>query len=420
VSDAPLRRWHAAPLPERRLVCIGDSITNDREMKLVRVESNWVSQVRGALGEAAATRANDGFCGLWHEEWTRAGSWSRATPSDPFDVAPFGHGWYSSGETADVLTWTKPRGSHVSSFELFWCHATEGGAWQYRVDDDAWQTVALPPGPPDARAHRCVVTQAVRDRVEVRGYDGTAPVVAHIVGIGTASAPRPDDGPVVHNLGHAGQLLAQFCRRSAGDPLALLDVLRPQLAIVMFSNDVRIGAVDVFAACLRELLERLQPYADVLVMTPFEQRGPRRVEDAITTAGSTRVRSASARFLRSDLTVDVRGTTLADGSHIVGVAGPDEVTLDKPATKTSGATDLEVVIKRSPQSQAAYRAVARAVAEDAGCPVVDLYEAWRAEVGAGWGSAYDAGWMTDGLHPSQRGHDDIARRVTAILGLDPH
>jgi hypothetical protein len=419
VSSEPLRRWHTTPLQQRVLACIGDSITNDREMKLARVESNWVSQVTSALGEAAATPVNAGFCGLWHEEWTRTGSWRRATRADPFDVAPFGQGWYSSGEHVDMLTWTKPRGSHVGSFELFWCHAAGTGAWQYRVDGGAWHSISLPPRPPDARLHRVTVAQEVRAQVQVRGYDGTAPCVANLVGIGVASAPRPGTGPTVHNLGQAGQLLAEFCRPSAGDPLALLDVLQPHLAIVLFSNDVRLEAVDSFGARLRQVVERLQPYADVLVMAPFEQRGTRRVEDAVTTAGSTRLRSASAHFLRSDLWVGVHGPTLATGTRIAGVVAPDEVTLDQPAISSSDATEVEIVLPRSPELQAEYRATASAVAEATGCPVVDLYECWRSEVGVGWEAAHAAGLMADGLHPSQRGHDDIARRVTALLGLDP-
>jgi lysophospholipase L1-like esterase len=419
-EESLLPRWHTTPVHERRLACIGDSITDDREMKLVRVESNWVSQVRTALGDAAATAVNDGFCGLWHEEWTRTGAWSRATRADAFDVAPFGHEWYSSGESIDELTWTRPQGPDVASFELLWCDAPGSGAWQYRVDGDDWQSISLPPGPPDGRIHRLVVDQRVHSHVQVRGYDGAAPCIAHMVGIVVASTPRPDAGPVLHNLGQAGQLLAEFCRPSAGDPLALLDELRPHLATIMFTNDVRVGAVDVFAARLRQVIERLRPYADVLVMTPFEQRGARRVDDAVTVAGSTRVTSASARFLRSDLRVDVQGTTIASGSHIVGLPAPDVVTLNKAATGSSDATDLEIVVRRSPELQAAYRAAASAVAKELGCPVVDLHAAWRAEVGAGWDAAYAAGLMHDGLHPSQRGHDDIARRVTAILGLDPN
>jgi hypothetical protein len=33
------------------------------------------------------------------------------------------------------------------------------------------------------------------------------------------------------------------------------------------------------------------------------------------------------------------------------------------------------------------------------------------------GAAWDAGFMHDGLHPTQLGHDDIAIRAQSVLGL---
>lgn len=416
-----LSRWHDTPMQSRVLACIGDSITYDREMPLARVERNWVSQVARALGEAAGVRANDGFRGLWHkEEWTASGSWTRATRDDPFDVVPFGQTWCSSGTAADELTWTRPADVVADCTDILWAHREGGGRWQYRVDEQPWQCVDLPTGPPDNRLHRVHLPRAVCRTLRVRGYDGTAPCIAAIAGVDVPGERAGERRPTVHNLGQANQFLGEFCRPSAGDPLALLDALRPHLAVVMFSNDVRVGIVDVFAERLRRLIERVEPYADVLVMTPFEQRGTRRVDDASTVAGSTEVRSERAQFFRTDIDAPLRGSAIAKGAVVIGVPAPDRARMSKPATATSDAGTLEVVVRRHPQLQATYRAFARAVAERSGCSTLDLYEAWSAEVGEGWAPAYAAGLMHDGLHPSQRGHDDIARRVVARLALDPH
>ena len=123
-----------------------------------------------------------------------------------------------------------------------------------------------------------VVDQPVGDRVEVRGFDGTAPCIAALAGIDVrAPAPLARTRTRVHHLGLGMRMLATFCRESsAGDPLAVLDVLRPQLVVVAFSNDVLWSAPASYESTLRQLIGRVEPYADVLVISPFEQRPPRR------------------------------------------------------------------------------------------------------------------------------------------------
>jgi hypothetical protein len=43
-----------------------------------------------------------------------------------------------------------------------------------------------------------------------------------------------------------------------------------------------------------------------------------------------------------------------------------------------------------------------------------FHAAWE-DFGAGWDAAKAAGLMQDPLHPTQRGHDDTALRVQAVL-----
>jgi lysophospholipase L1-like esterase len=73
--------------------------------------------------------------------------------------------------------------------------------------------------------------------------------------------------------------------------------------------------------------------------------------------------------------------------------------------------------RRDPRMQTRYRAVTREVAATYGCALLDLYEEWGALAGVGFEAANAHGLMHDGLHPSQAGHDDIAARVAAILGV---
>lgn len=386
-------------------------------MPRIGIARNWVTQLAYAM-DPSSTRNVGGFRGLWHhDEWTSTGDWRETQATDPFDVAPFGKGLYSSGLAADRLTWTKPAGLEVGGFELYSFDVPGAGRWQYRVDGDAWRS------PREARATgtnltRVLVRESVTDRVEVRGSEGDKPCIATIAGIGTYSGPPPEDRSiVVHNLGHQEQTLAWFCRDSAGDPLALLDLLRPDLVIVLFSNDVRFRDADRFGGALSRVVSRVAPYADTLLVTPFEQRPPRVVSDATTIAGSTVVTSPKALFLHTDTGTPLRGTNVARGARIASVLSAGHITMTIPAVGSASVGDLMICGRRDLMVQAMYRAFTKAVAAEKGCALVDLHDLWMRQFGQGWDAAYAAGLMHDGLHPSQRGHDHIAAAVKETLGL---
>src|SRR5438552_13525618 len=122
----PLMRWKSARSRARQVVRIGDSITQatgGRAPLAAGVTRNWVEQLTTALDEETGPRPGDGFRGLWRrDEWKRRGAWTRAEPSEPFDVAPFGQGFYSSGGTVDSLAWKKPAAFAVAAFDLYWFH----------------------------------------------------------------------------------------------------------------------------------------------------------------------------------------------------------------------------------------------------------------------------------------------------------
>src|SRR5262249_17284603 len=149
---------------------------------------------------------------------------------------------------------------------------------------------------------RIFVEAPVESFVAMRGHDGSAPCVAAVAGLSVYANQSPDArGLVVHNLGSQQRSLAQFCRPSEGDPFALLDELRPELVTVMFTNDVRFRDPDRFARALERLVTRVGHYGVPLIMTAFEQRTPRVVEDAVTAAGTRALTSATARFLPTDV-----------------------------------------------------------------------------------------------------------------------
>ena len=405
----------------RKVVCVGDSITYGAAgpAKPLLGVVGWVDQLRSALADGTE-QPGGGFRGLWRsDEWTRTGSWTRTTPTELFDVAPFGYGYFSSGSSADGLTWTRPDWMDVAGFDLYWFHMTGTGDWQYRVDGGGWRDSGARSEPVDNRLHRLLVTEAVASRIEIRGHDRTGGCVAPIAGISTfAQLPVPS-ATVVHNLGCPGNWLTGFCRASAGDPLALLDDLRPDLMTVLFSNDAMFEMSARFGAQLRVLVDRAGDYADVLLISPFEQRSHRRVDDAITVGGSHVLRSSTASFGPADLSRAVTGTNIPHRARIVGVMSAQSVTMSHAATGSSELGELIVGRRRTPAQQAAHRTITAEVAQATGCAFLDLYDAWAAIAGAGWDAANAHGFMADALHPSQLGHDDIATRVKAMLRVGP-
>jgi hypothetical protein len=380
------------------------------------VRSNWVEQLASAFDASKGPRPGDGFRGLWRgDEWVYAGAWTRTERTSAFDVAPFGQGWFSSGQSADQLTWTRPVGVDVAAFDIYWFHMPETGNWQYRIDGGQWTNADLPVVTADDRLHRLFVREPVSRTVDIRGHDGQDACIAGIVGINVyAMSPARAAGTTVHNLGHNFESLLWFCRSSAGNPLALLDDLRPDAVTVLFSNDVPLNVPQRFRGVLRALVERVRPYADVLIISPYEQRPPRSLHDAITRTGDTVVRSSTASFLSSDVRWPVSGTNIAAGTTIASVESAELASLSSPATGSCTGGEL-VIGGRDASSQAEHRAIAEEVAETMDCAYLDLFCAWASIAGPGWDSANAFGLMHDRLHPSQLGHDSIATRVQIAL-----
>jgi lysophospholipase L1-like esterase len=291
VPPRALERWLCSHDSRVDVVCIGDSITQGYIGGFeytVGGSGSWVDKLGSAMGRAIGPNLGYGFRGLWlgldsnsDHEWTKTGTWKRTTASQAFDVCPFGDGFYSNGGSGDILTWTKPSALSVSGFDLYWFGMSGAGNWQYRVDNGAWTNMNQSLTSPVNKLHKFYVSRPVNSTVQIRAYNGTAACLAPIGGIGIYStSPLMTSGVVVHDLGRDSNFLAVFARSSAGDPLAWFDAVvsnppglkvRPALVTVMFSNDVVFNSPARWQSDLLTVINRIAPYADVLLMNPYEQ-----------------------------------------------------------------------------------------------------------------------------------------------------
>ncbi len=401
------------------MLCVGDSMMRafDDKSNVVSARS-WMDLVTTALGAGSAQGPGDGFRGLWLDEWTRRGDWKEPAWRDRFDVAPFGWGAYNSAGECDELTWTKRKDSIVAAFDVY-CFDVPGlGNWQFRVDEGPWRNAGPFEPIHETRLRRLAIREPVQSRVQVRGFDGTAPCIAAVAGICVYADRSASSGDLVHDLGLGMQFLSHFCRWSAGDPLALLDELRPDLVIAAFSNDVLFDDVATFERGLRRLAARVAPFADLFLISPYEQRPPRRVRDATTRVGSRVVESDAARFVPSDVSCVAAGTNIPNdpSTSITSVQSSRAITISAPATASCAGGELVIGRGREVEIQAKFRLLTRRVAESVGCAHLDLYDAWS-DLGAhGWEAATAMGLMVDQYHASPRGHRDIAARVLDVLG----
>jgi len=334
VQPRALERWLCSRSTVRHVVCIGDSITQGTVGHFDSMHGgggSWVERLATAAGNQIGPALGIGYRGLWLDanansdtEWKRTGTWTATTAAQAFDVCPFGSGYYSSEGTGATLTWIRPNGVKVAGFDLYWFFMPGAGNWQYRVDGGAWTNMAQPLGAADAKLHKFYVPKPVQSSVQIRAYNGAANCLAPIGGIGIyASDPRTTSGLVAHNLGRDENFLSTFVRASSGDPMAWLDgvvcgpgtpAARPDLVVAMFSNDTVFNNTVAWAVNLKRLITRVRPYADVLLLNPYEQSG----RSAITQA-SYRAATRSVAANNGCALLDLYDAWAAAGA--VGYAG---------------------------------------------------------------------------------------------------
>lgn len=196
---------------------------------------------------------------------------------------------------------------------------------------------------------------------------------------------------------------------------------RPDLVIVLYTNDQSVYDLTRWTNALNRLVDRVSPYADILLISPPQASGgslttlnnfaaamktlalgnPQTqwsVADAVTN-GTTTVTSATMFFTKTDIGRTVSGTNITPGTTITAVASGSSITLSAVATGSSGAGTF-TVLGITPDTQNAH---------------INLYEAWGAGGELGFTAANAAGLMFDTIHPSQTAHNDIAGRVSRLL-----
>ena len=291
VPPRALERWMCSPKSIRHIVCIGDSITSGKVGGYNYAngkKGSWSERLSTATAHAIGPSLGFGFRGVWlrtglQPEWKTTGTWIETVATDPFDVGLFGDGIRSGGGASATLVWTRPSPVTVAGFDLYWFNMANAGNWQYRVDHGAWVNMNQVRSPADNKMHKFYVGQPVQTSVEVRAYNGSSACVAPIAGIGLYSAdPNTNSGLIVHNAGAGAEFLSDLVKTTSGDRLSWFDsvvsnpvslAIRPDLVLSMFSNDVTQNNVTSWRANLIKLVKRLHPYADIVLMNPYERGG---------------------------------------------------------------------------------------------------------------------------------------------------
>ena len=227
------------------------------------------------------------------------------------------------------------------------------------------------------------------------------------------------DGFTMNNLGAGG----------VGDGYRIFDNryngftgLRPDLFIVMFSNDVTASNISAWRRDIMRFLQRVHRYADVLFIGCYEQAASRSAlqqaqfravakdimlntskpiwtaSDGATNSNTT-VTSLDMNFGDTDIGLEIRGGSIPAGATIVSVQSDSSVTISSAATST--ATDVELTVVGT--------------AMNTRCAFLDLYEAYTIEGNKGYAEANDDGLMYDTLHQSALGHIDVGARISRIL-----
>jgi len=366
------------------VVCIGDSVVLGLGDFTTGPVDGFADQVRRTLGQPDL---GIGYRGLWHtDEFARttggAAAWTFVDPGDPEDIGPFGYDsatlfatWSvitATGSTA-ICTWTPPDNVVVGQVDIHYfetASTTNNGS--YSTDGGStWHDLPTAPPASGARLQTFSVVTVSPATVKVRAATagGTGAYFAY-AGLTAYNQPVDFDtvGLVVHNFGQTSAFLHSIVDSARTDGLRFFTgdaaSLRPSLVVAHCSNDVNF--VDTLGA------------------------GP-----------------AIAQW-ETDVDALVTG---------VQAFGADVLWLSSYESDRSS-------VGVTPANQASYRASIDDLSISLGFAQINLYEAWDALLGtAGYSAANSAGMMEDIVHPTQKGHDDIASRVNRVLATDggiPH
>jgi hypothetical protein len=335
----------------------------------------------------------------------------------------------------------------VAAIDGVWVDGmTSNVNWTYSIDGGAnWVVVAATStGGPILQKTRITVANPTTLIIRANTGPGNSPTTKSQTtqcGIFVYSTVPAGVGMQLFNMARDGYMLNDFVHGGIGDSMAFLDNalggwggLRPDLVIVNFSNDMRLATANALALWrnnLNRFLARVNVYADVLIINPFEQAtnlfGPGdqtmqanyravakdvalntsltswTVTDGVTTSGLATISSASMAFSANDIgrVISDSAGKIPAATTILSVQSATAATMSANATGTTSANTFTITGPKL----------------DTPCALLDLYEAYAAEGVVGYAQANADGLMFDILHQSQVGHNDQGSRVSRMIRL---
>ncbi len=262
------------------IAVLGDSVLEDIDSIYGRL--SVPDHMLALLDRAGIGRSGHGFYGLWRDEWTLTGSWTRATTTDAWDKGPLlgstsGCGTFTGSGSGLTATWTKPPDITVTSITL---HVIDGPAaanFSYRIDGGSWTNVSNS-WSGDNSYDRITINTPVTSTFEVRCANaaGTA-VQTYLVGL-EAHDSGLTGRTTLHALAASSEFSYAARRTGSGDWTAWWDVMLPAYVILQcpWSNDVAFWPTDrlTIEANMTALVSTIQSNGgEVVLLSSPEQSG---------------------------------------------------------------------------------------------------------------------------------------------------
>jgi hypothetical protein len=271
------------PLPAS-IAIVGDSTLEDID-SLYGVQAVPDRFVR-LLEQSLAITCNRGFFGLWRDEWSLSGTWTRATTSDAWDRGPLlgsstGCGTFRANGASNVATWTKPAGTTVTSFVLHVIDGASAGQFAYRIDGGTWTNVTNT-WTADNSYDRITVSASVSSTVEVRAANASG-TATNLYLVGLEPVDSAATGPAVHVLAAAAEFSFSMVRTTSGSWQDWWNAIQPAAVWLEcpWTNDVSFwptNAADI-EANMRAVIELVRGYGAEVFLFSFGEQDGRSVSD---------------------------------------------------------------------------------------------------------------------------------------------
>lgn len=262
------------------IAVLGDSVVEDIDSLYGKL--SVPDRILTLLDRAGIGRSGHGFYGLWRDEWTLTGSWTRATTADAWDKGPLlgsttGCGTFTASGSGFSATWTRPSGITVTGVTVHVIDGPSAGNFSYRIDGGAWTNVSNT-WTGDNSYDRLTIGTPVTSTFEIRcaNASGTS-VQTYLVGL-EAHDSGLTGRTTVHTLAASSEFSYAARRTGSGDWTAWWDVTQPAYAIVQcpFSNDVTFWPTDqaTIQTNMSQIVSVLQANgAEVVLFSSPEQSG---------------------------------------------------------------------------------------------------------------------------------------------------